>query len=213
MTYSEFVSQFQIYDNPPKKDGYDRHHIVPESEQVKMYGSVTDERQIYVSLSQHMYAHILYDREHDTNTAKMFLKLCGKSAEYFDCWEKCLAYSYTISKKREEGYKKSAEVLKTPEVRKKMSDSHKGEKNHNYGQHLPEETRQKMSDSLKGEKNPMHGQHHSEEAKRKMADAKKGKPNCNRGRKYFNNGIKNVMSFECPEGFVPGRLKMLQTQT
>lgn len=101
MTYTELISQFEVFDNPPKKDGYHRHHIVPECEQKKMYGSVTDNRQIYCSLPMHMWLHILYDREHDTNTAYWFLKLCGKPAEYFDCWEKCLAYSYTLRKKME----------------------------------------------------------------------------------------------------------------
>lgn len=28
-----------------------------------------------------------------------------------------------------------------------------------------------------------------------------------RGRKWYNNGIKNVMAYECPEGYVHGRLK------
>lgn len=27
----------------------------------------------------------------------------------------------------------------------------------------------------------------------------------NKGRKYYNNGVIEVMRFECPEGFVPGR--------
>lgn len=26
-------------------------------------------------------------------------------------------------------------------------------------------------------------------------------------RKWFNNGIKSIMSFECPEGYVAGRIK------
>lgn len=28
-----------------------------------------------------------------------------------------------------------------------------------------------------------------------------------RGRKWYNNGIKNVMAYECPEGYVHGRLR------
>lgn len=50
---------------------------------------------------------------------------------------------------------------------------------------------------------------------RKAAEARKGKPKsdtckaniskANKGRKYYNNGIIEVMRFECPEGFVPGR--------
>ena len=50
---------------------------------------------------------------------------------------------------------------------------------------------------------------------RKAAEARKGKPKsdtckaniskANKGRKYYNNGVIEVMRFECPEGFVPGR--------
>lgn len=28
-----------------------------------------------------------------------------------------------------------------------------------------------------------------------------------KGRKWFNNGIKSIISFECPEGYVAGRIK------
>ena len=38
------------------------------------------------------------------------------------------------------------------ETRKKMSDAHSGEKNHNFGKHHSEETRKKMSDAHSGEK-------------------------------------------------------------
>ena len=50
---------------------------------------------------------------------------------------------------------------------------------------------------------------------KKAAEARKGKPKsdtckaniskANKGRKYYNNGVIEVMRFECPEGFVPGR--------
>ena len=38
----------------------------------------------------------------------------------------------------------------------------------------------------------------TEETKKHISEA-------NRGRRYYNNGIIEVMAFECPEGFVPGR--------
>lgn len=50
---------------------------------------------------------------------------------------------------------------------------------------------------------------------KKAADARRGKPKsdsckaniskANKGRRYYNNGEIEVMRFECPEGFVPGR--------
>ena len=51
-----------------------------------------------------------------------------------------------------------------------------------------------------GENNPMYGKHPSEETKKKMSEAKKGIH-------WFNNGKENKFCFECPEGFVPGRLR------
>lgn len=121
MSYSEFISRFEVFDNPPFRKGFDRHHIVPLSEQKE-----PDNRQIYLTPTQHMWAHILYDREHGTNTADWFLKLCGKPAEYFDCWEKCFAYIYTLRKKKEDAHKKLSSLRQTSEYKKKMSESHKG---------------------------------------------------------------------------------------
>ena len=86
----------------------------------------------------------------------------------------------------------------------------------------------------KGEHISLHhkGRPKSETARKHMSEAKKGKPSINggwakgltketdprvarmgnrtgkhdttTGRKYYNNGIKNVLAFECPEGFWPG---------
>lgn len=93
------------------------------------------------------------------------------------------------------------------------------------GKKLSEETKAKLSASHKGKK-------HSEEAKRKISEAQKGKKyalGCKRssetrakisaskkgheptlgskGMHWFTNGITSVLAFECPEGFVKGRLK------
>lgn len=54
----------------------------------------------------------------------------------------------------------------------------------------------KMSESQKGRKL-------SDETRRKMSESSKGKP---RGR-FYNNGIINVRAFECPDGFVLGKLR------
>lgn len=177
MTYNELINRFEVFDNPPYKKGFERHHIVPICEQKKLYGSVTDNRQIYVSLTMHMWLHILYDREHGTHTAQQFLSICGKPIEHFDCWEKVLAYSYTLRKKKEEQLKKSAEVLRTPESRQKRSDSMKGTLR-------SEETKQKIADSMKGN-------------------------TYIKGRHHYNNGVKSIMAYDCPKGFVLGRLKAI----
>ena len=50
-----------------------------------------------------------------------------------------------------------------------------------------------------GELNGFYGKHHSSETKKIISENRKGKH-------YYNNGIIEVLRFECPDGFVPGGL-------
>ncbi len=84
---------------------------------------------------------------------------------------------------------------RSEETKRKMSESLRGRKCWNKGLTLSDKYRQKLSESHKGLKQ-------SEESKKKKSESLKGK---NKGRKYYNNGIIEVMRFECPEGFVSGR--------
>ena len=103
---------------------------------------------------------------------------------------------------------------------------------HHLGKHHSAETRQKISESLSSEKNPLFGKHHSAEARKKMSEAHKGKNHSDetrqkiaeahkhkhhseetrkkmgearKGKHWYNNGMQNVFTYECPEGFVQGR--------
>ena len=103
---------------------------------------------------------------------------------------------------------------------------------HHLGKHHSAETRHKISESNSGEKNPLFGKHHSTEARKKMSEAKKGKhrseetrkkiseakkgkhrsaetrkkmSEARKGKYWYNNGMQNVFTYECPEGFVQGR--------
>lgn len=93
------------------------------------------------------------------------------------------------------------------ETRKKMSESQKGK-------HLSDEHRQKLSAANKGKTL-------SEDTKKKISEARKGKLSeetrkkiseshignkALTGRHWYNNGLMNVTAFECPAGFVPGRI-------
>jgi group I intron endonuclease len=65
----------------------------------------------------------------------------------------------------------------TDEIRKKLSDTHKGNTYRN-GKKASDETRQKMSENAKlklGEKNPFYGKHHSEETIQKIKEKNKGR--------------------------------------
>ena len=70
---------------------------------------------------------------------------------------------------------------------------------------LHESTKEKLSERMSNvTKTDEWKQHLSESMKGKNTWAV-GNTNT-RGRKWWNNGIKSVMAYECPEGFVSGRL-------
>lgn len=88
------------------------------------------------------------------------------------------------------------------ESNRKNSESHKGKPNVNKGKKtgpLSEETKKKISESLQGRFVP-------DTTRKKISDYLKGKPNVNKGRKWYNNGIISIRAFNCPEGYLPGRL-------
>ena len=102
----------------------------------------------------------------------------------------------------------------TEETKKKIGEAQKGENNSmhgkspwNKGKKMSEEYCRKNSESHKGKPSPNKGKHLSAEIKKKISDTLKGKPNATKGRHWYNNGIKNIMSKECPPGFMPGRLR------
>lgn len=76
----------------------------------------------------------------------------------------------------------------TDEQRGKISDSIKGEKNHNYGKHFSNEHRRKLSEAKKGI-SVNKGHKHTEETKRKISEAKKGKLNPHKGNRPSDAGI------------------------
>ena len=83
-----------------------------------------------------------------------------------------------------------------------------GEKHPMYGKHHSEETKKKLREARKGKHlgkdNPFYGKHHSEEAKKKLSEINKVKM---KGRRWYNNGKISKRAYECPDGFVPGRLR------
>ena len=91
---------------------------------------------------------------------------------------------------------------------RKDSESHKGEKNSFYGKHHTEESKRRNSEAHKGKylgkDNPFYGKTHSEESKKRIGAINKVKM---KGMRFFNNGKINIRAKECPDGFVPGRIK------
>ena len=96
----------------------------------------------------------------------------------------------------EESKKKISEAKKgkhhTEEHKKKLSEAQKGK-------HHSDESKKKMSEAKKGKR-------HSEEHKKKLSEAMKGNTNV-KGKHWYNNGKISKRAYECPPGFVPGRVK------
>ena len=88
--------------------------------------------------------------------------------------------------------------LISEEHKKKVSEASKGNK-HALGYRHSKETRKKISDAHKGK-------YRSDETKKKIAEASKGNKNV-RGTRWYNNGKISKRANECPDGFVPGRIK------
>lgn len=111
------------------------------------------------------------------------------------------------------------------ETKKKMSDSHKGKSPWNKGiktglepwnkgkrNCFSKETLEKLSEVKNGKPHPHKGHKISEETKRKMSETKKGKKHNyysigNKGMHWYNNGEKEVLTKECPEGYKLGRIQ------
>jgi group I intron endonuclease len=76
------------------------------------------------------------------------------------------------------------------ESRRKMSDSHKGEKNNNYGKHFSDEHKEKISQAQRGEKGHNYGKipynknkPMTDAQKKKISESNKGKNHPNYGKK------------------------------
>ena len=70
---------------------------------------------------------------------------------------------------------------------------------------LSDETKHKMSEAKKGENNPMYGKHHSDETKQKISVRVQGEKHPNFGKHFYTDGNKNILAYECPEGFRLGK--------
>lgn len=83
-----------------------------------------------------------------------------------------------------------------------------GENNSVYGKHwkLSDTSRKNISHSKLGSKNPMFGKKRSKEACEKTSKALIGHTGHWCGAHWYNNGVKSVLAFKCPDGYVAGKL-------
>ena len=108
------------------------------------------------------------------------------------------------------GNKNALGYRHTDEAKNKIAEAMKGENNPFYGRHHTEEAKKKNAEAHKGKHlgkdNPFYGKHHSDELRKKLSEINKVRV---KGMRFFNNGKINIRAKECPDGFVPGRIKKL----
>ena len=206
---------YEDSENIPKKVVKERnlHHKFPRSFSKKDGVDVDndDDNLVSLSLADHFRVHFYLwkcsKKGYRGMMAKAFIFMRKKAVVY--------ATDETIeqiAKDYEEAIKEAAEVNKgkhpSEEARNKMSEAKKGKPSPNKGKHPSEETKKKMSEAKKGK-------HFSEETRRKISEAiknmseetKRKISESTKGRRWYNDGKISIMRFECPEGFVPGRIK------
>lgn len=83
---------------------------------------------------------------------------------------------------------------RSPETCRRMSEARKGEKHHFYGRKLSDEHRKKISESNKGENNPNYGKEFSVEYRRKMSESRKGKKHTAETRRKMSEAHKGEKS-------------------
>jgi G:T-mismatch repair DNA endonuclease (very short patch repair protein) len=81
----------------------------------------------------------------------------------------------------------------TVETRAKISESHLGEKNPNYGKHPSPETRVKLVASRTGSKNHQYGKPRTQETRAKISNSLKGEYNFNYGKPRESYIVRKIM--------------------
>ena len=96
--------------------------------------------------------------------------------------------------------------IQTEETCRKKSESLKGK---NKGKIFSEEHRRKISEAKKGKPSPFKGKKMSDESRIKLSESHKGQLPTKGSKEmhWYNNGVENVLTYACPEGYIKGRLK------
>ena len=178
----------------PKKVVKERnlHHKFPRSFSKKDGVDIDNDEDNLVSLSLADHFRVHY-----------YLWKCAKKG-----YRGMMALAFTLMRKKMVAYASDETIEQLAkdyeEAMKEAAEANKGKPSPNKGKHPSKETRKKISEAKKGKHtgsdNPFYGKRHSEETRRKISEAFKG---CH----WYNNGKINKLCYECPEGFVPGRVK------
>lgn len=193
MTYKEFIDNIlNIRGRFGLKDVYkERHHIIPRC----MNGLDNIDNLIDLTAEEHFRAHWLLANENPDNIsiqyALIFTVVSNKHNKN--------RYKPT---KEEKEYLRKLNIVVTSNMRKDRhvyyhKDTHERKyfKDNVSDDYLPGYPPEYIS--------PVKGKLFSEEHKKHLSESKKGKYI---GKKWFNNGKEEILSYNQPEGYIPGRL-------
>jgi hypothetical protein len=184
-----------------------KHHIIP-----KHAGGTDDPSNLVeLTIEEHAEAHRLLYEEHGRWQDRVaWLSLAGIMKDQERIYE-------ILKNSNPGGYKH------TEDAKQRLSEMRKGEKNPMYGKPSPQ--RGTKRPGVGGRKK---GYKWSEEERkkqleirsragyydfakdpercRKISESQKGRKGISAGKTWFNNGSKETYAFECPNGYVKGRL-------
>lgn len=108
---------------------------------------------------------------------------------------KIVSQKYLIEQGLYYNVQPSALIYMKAQAHRHLPNSNKGRKRAD----LAEYNRQNKKEQIPWNK----GLHYKND---NISKALKGKPSCNKGKHWYNNGIINIMAFDCPEGFTKGHI-------
>lgn len=181
---------------------YETHHIIPKC----LGGNNTKDNLVHLTAREHFACHWLLTKMTEGKIkGKMYLALsmmCIESKNHVDR-PRISSRQYERIKIAAidalQGRKRSAE-----EIARAVA-SRKANPNGFTFKHTAD-SKAKLSKSKTGQK-------HSEELKLHWSKVRKGRPGIdnNSGKRYYNDGQKNYLTYECPAGCVAGKIQKQQT--
>lgn len=162
-------------------NGYkERHHIIPKS----LGGSNSKANLVDLTPREHFICHLLLTKMTEGKERKSMIFALNALSNLENNYQmRYKSRAYDFSRKLFASAQSSIMSgsgnpmfgkTHSDESKKKMSDSHKGNRPWNAGKVLSESHREKISKSVSGEKNFMFGKSHSEESKNKISNKNKG---------------------------------------